>query len=180
MAGGTAVLQMSPTEPASIRRRCAVVVVGVVGQICIPHGGLHLSHAPDAQTEFVMTLTLGKGAVTVRSPKNPTTLTVSHLDCGSQEVSAESDSRQVAKCLSLTGTRTRLTLRTATIAAVVTCVVDGGQRVLVVPVSSSAETAHALLVVAATDSPTRDATSDKGTPVSSRLLYLTPSTVNRL
>ncbi len=159
-------------------------VRGRGGLVCIDRGSLHLSQAPFPLTQIVMTLSSGKGEVSLSFATSPHTLRVTPLDSEDRVSSSGSDIDQanslVAQCLVHHATTTTLTLEAGQNRARASCRTTGGRQVLVVPDSARGSTAHVLINLSAVDSPTLVASSKSGQPVPFTLLNLSPSDVNSL
>ncbi len=162
----------------------AARVRGSGGLVCIDRGALHLSEAPSALTQIVMTLGEGKGEATLRFATTPHTLRVTPLDRDDRLSSSGSDidraNSPVAKCLVHDGAATTLTLKAAQGRGGAKCRMTGGRRVLEMSDFAGGSTVHVLVNLSAVDSPTLVATSERGRPVPFTLLNLTPSDVTRL
>ncbi|HYA69678.1 MAG TPA: hypothetical protein VED63_13180, partial [Acidimicrobiales bacterium] len=163
----------------------AVRLRGNGGLVCIAAGSLHLTLARLPQTQLVMTLVPGHGAVTLKFRRAiPRVLRVTPLDRADLAVGPPSDigdyGSAVGRCLASQVSTSSITLQAAAGVHGVRCVAAGGRAVLDVPVSQDASDAHVSLLVAAADSPRIVATGADGSSAPFTLLDLTPGDINSL
>ena len=157
---------------------------GTGGLVCIDRGDLHLSRAPAAKTEIILTLARSTAHVSLDFAAPPHVLRITPLAADDQPSAPGSDINRadsaVAKCLVLSDGSSRVTLEAVQGRGNPRCRQSIRGPVLEVPMIPGGSAAHVSIKIGVVDSPTLVASTRNGQADPFTLLDLTAGAVNRL